>query len=122
MSIRVLIADESSTMRRIMIRSLNSADITEVVEAGNGAEALRLFAQANVQLVLLEWHMPEKNGLDVLQEIRAQGSAVPVVMVTAEAKPSCVTAAIRAGATDYIIRPFTADFFRQKIEHYCAMT
>ena len=115
MSVRVLIADESSTLRRIMIRSLNLAGITEVVEAGNSAEALRLFAQVNAQLVLLDWNMPEKNGLEVLQEIRAQGSAVPVIMVTAEAEPSRVTAAIRAGATDYLIRPFTADFFARSL-------
>ena len=122
MSIRVLIVDESSTMRKIMIRSLNSAGITEVIEAGDGAEALHLFSQANWQLVLLEWNMTGKNGLEVLQEIRAQGSDVPVIMVTAEAEPSRVTAAIQAGATDYIIRPFTADLLHQKLERYCAMT
>ena len=121
MSIRVMIVDDTKIMRKIIIRSLNAVGISDIVEAGDGAEALRLFAQANVQLVLLDWNMPEKNGLEVLQEIRAQGSDVPVIMVTAEAEQSRVTAAIQAGATDFLIRPFTADLFRQKLERYCVM-
>lgn len=121
MNIRVLIADDSSTMRKIIIRSLNAVGITDIVEAADGAEALSLFGQSDVQLVMLDWNMPEKNGLEVLQEIRALGSNVPVMMVTTEAEKARVLAAIQSGATDYLVKPFTADLLREKLEKHCAV-
>ncbi len=120
MSIRVLVADDSGTMRKHIIRSLKVLGVTDVVQAGDGAETLSLFGEMNVQLLLLDWNMPEKDGLEVLQEIRAQGSDVPVMMVTTEADKSRVLAAIQAGATDYLVKPFTADLLRQKLEQHCA--
>ena len=122
MSIRVLVADDSSTMRKIIIRSLNAVGITDIVEACDGDEALSVFGKTDVRLVMLDWNMPEKNGLEVLQEIRAQGSDVPIMMVTTEAEKSRVLAAIQAGATDYIVKPFTADLLRQKIEQHCTVS
>ncbi len=121
MRFRVLVADDSSTMRGIIIRYLNAAGVTDIVEACDGTEALLMFSIANAQMVMLDWNMPEKNGLEVLQEIRAQGSDVPVMMVTTEAQKSHVLAAIQAGATDYIVKPFTADVLQEKIEKYYDM-
>ena len=87
MNIRVLIVDDSSTMRKIIGRALKSIGVTDIVEACDGVEALRLFNQ-DVQFVMLDWSMPGKNGLEVLREIRGQGSNVPVMMVTTEVERS----------------------------------
>ena len=119
MSTRVLVADDSSTMRKIIVRSLNAAGVTEIVQAADGAEALDLFRKSDVQLVMLDWNMPEKNGLEVLEGIRATGSEVPVMMVTTEAEAARVAAAIQAGASDYLVKPFTPDLLREKIEKHC---
>ena len=86
MSTRVLVADDSSTMRKIIIRSLNAVGITDIVEAGDGEEAVDAFGVNEVQLVMLDWNMPKKDGLEVLKSIRVGGSSVPVMMVTTEAE------------------------------------
>ena len=117
---RVLIADDSSTMRKIISRTLQAVGVELAVEADDGDEAISLFEQGEFDLVLLDWHMPRVNGLEVLQAIRAIGSQVPVMMVTVEAERSCVIAAIRAGVSDYLIKPFEADTLRQKLERLCS--
>ncbi len=121
MSIRVLVADDSSAMRKMIIRSLNAVGVTDIVEACDGAEAISMFDSANVQMVMLDWNMPEMNGLEVLQEIRVQGSDVPVMMVMTKAEKQYILAAIQVGVTDYIVKPFTAALLREKLEKYCAL-
>ena len=113
---RALVADDSSTMRKILIRSLSACGLTEVVEAGDGGEALRLFGEQSFDLVLTEWNMPVKSGLDLIQEIRAGGAKVPIIMITTEAEKSRVIEVIKAGVNDYVIKPFTAEMLREKIE------
>ena len=113
---RALVADDSSTMRKILIRSLNACGLVDVVEAGDGAEALQLFAEQSFDLVLTEWNMPAKSGLDLIQEIRASGAKVPIIMITTEAEKSRVVEVIKAGVSDYVIKPFTAEMLREKIE------
>jgi two-component system chemotaxis response regulator CheY len=113
---RALVADDSSTMRKILIRSLNACGLTDVVEAADGAEAIRLFAEESFDLVLTEWNMPVKSGLDLIQEIRASGAKVPIIMITTEAEKSRVIEVIKAGVSDYVIKPFTAEMLREKIE------
>lgn len=120
MSARVLVADDSSTMRKIILRSLQAVGVTETVEAQDGAEAVALFKPGQFDLVLTDWNMPGKSGLEVIQEIRAQDSKVPIIMVTTEAEKGRVLQAIQAGVSDYLIKPFTADTLREKLEkHGC---
>jgi len=121
MSVNVLIADDSSTMRKIIIRSLNAVGITDIVEAADGAEAVAQFDQGTYQLVMLDWNMPEKTGLEVLQYIRTKNTEVPVMMVTTEAEKSRVLEAISAGASDYLVKPFDVDSLRQKLDRHCAV-
>jgi two-component system chemotaxis response regulator CheY len=121
MGLRVLVADDSGTMRKIISRSLNAVGVTDIVEAADGAEAIVKFAEEEVQLVMLDWNMPEKTGLEVLQSIRDQGSSVPVMMVTTEADKASVLAAIQAGATDYLVKPFSSDQLREKLEKHCTV-
>jgi len=113
---RALVADDSNTMRKSLIRSLNACGLDDVVEADDGAEAIRLFAEQSFDLVLTEWNMPTKSGLELIQEIRAGGAKVPIIMITTEAEKSRVIEVIKAGVNDYVIKPFTAEMLREKIE------
>ena len=113
---RALIADDSSTMRKILIRSLNACGLADVVEAADGAEAMQLFGEQSFDLVLTEWNMPAKSGLDLIQAIRASGAKVPIIMITTEAEKSRVVEVIKAGVSEYVIKPFTAEMLRGKIE------
>jgi len=121
MSARVLVADDSSTMRKIIIRSLQAVGIPGATEAADGNEAVSLFKPGEFDLVLTDWNMPGKTGLEVVQAIRTLDPKVPIIMVTTEAEKARVMAAIQAGVSDYLIKPFTADTLREKLEkHGCA--
>lgn len=115
---KVLVADDSSTMRKIILRALQSLGITEITEAADGTEAVSLFKPGAFDMVLTDWNMPGMTGLEVLQNIRSQDPAVPVIMVTTEAEKSRVLQAIQAGVTDYLVKPFTADTLKEKLEKH----
>jgi two-component system chemotaxis response regulator CheY len=120
MSTRVLVADDSSTMRKIIIRSLQAVGVPNAVEAADGEEAVKLFAPGEFDLVLTDWNMPGKNGLEVIQDIRKRDAKVPIIMVTTEAEKSRVLEAIQAGVSDYLVKPFTPDTLREKLaKHGC---
>jgi two-component system, chemotaxis family, chemotaxis protein CheY len=120
MSARVLVADDSTTMRRIILRSLQAVGVPEAVEAADGAEAVRLFKPGEFDLVLTDWNMPNKTGLEVIQEIRKLDQKVKIIMVTTQSEKSRVLEAINAGVSDYLVKPFSADMLREKLEkHGC---
>jgi two-component system chemotaxis response regulator CheY len=120
MSVRVLVADDSSTMRKIILRNLLAIGVPSAVEASDGNEAVRLFAPGQFDLVLTDWNMPGKSGLEVIQEIRTKDAKVPIIMITTEAEKSRVVQAIQAGVSDYLVKPFTPDTLREKLEkHGC---
>jgi two-component system chemotaxis response regulator CheY len=106
-------------MRKIIIRALNALGISEITEAADGEQALQLFGQGTFDLVLTDWNMPHRTGLEVLEGIRAAGSQVPVVMITTEAEKRRVLDAIRAGVSDYLIKPFDPEALREKIGKFC---
>jgi two-component system chemotaxis response regulator CheY len=118
MSLKVLVADDSNTMRKIILRSLQAVGVPEAVEAKDGAEAVALFQQSTPDLVLTDWNMPGKTGLEVIREIRALNADVPIIMITTEAEKSRVMEAIQAGVSDYLIKPFDADTLRAKLGKY----
>lgn len=120
MSARVLVADDSATMRKIIMRSLNAVGIPTATEASDGNEAVQTFAPGQFDLVLTDWNMPGKTGLEVIKEIRAKDAKVPIIMITTEAEKSRVLAAIEAGVSDYLVKPFTPDTLREKLaKHGC---
>jgi two-component system chemotaxis response regulator CheY len=120
MTARVLVADDSSTMRKIILRSLQAVGVPSAIEAADGAEALSLFKGGEFDLVLTDWNMPKKNGLELIQEIRKIDPNVKIIMVTTEAEKSRVLEAIQAGVSDYLVKPFTADTLREKLDkHGC---
>ncbi|MHC2066780.1 response regulator [Bremerella sp. T1] len=120
MAVRVLVADDSSTMRKIILRSLQAVGVPNAVEAADGEEAVKMFKPGEFDLVLTDWNMPGKSGLEVIQEIRKIDADVKIMMVTTEAEKSRVMEAIQAGVSDYLVKPFTADTLREKLEkHGC---
>ncbi|MEQ8787891.1 MAG: response regulator [Pirellulaceae bacterium] len=120
MPTKVLVADDSSTMRKIILRSLAAVGVPDATEAADGDEAVAAFQAGEFNLVLTDWNMPNKNGLEVVQEIRKINKDVPIIMVTTEAEKTRVLEAIQAGVSDYLVKPFTADTLREKLEkHGC---
>jgi two-component system chemotaxis response regulator CheY len=119
MGIRVLIVDDSSTIRRIISRCLDRAEvgITEVFEAGDGCEALDLLARQSVDVVLTDINMPNMDGLQLLGEIRKspEWAAIPVMVITSESGSEAVGKAISSGAAGYIKKPFTPLQLRSQI-------
>ena len=120
MPYRLLVVDDSSTMRKIILRSLQAVGVPSAVEAADGIEAVNLFKPGEFDLVLTDWNMPGKNGLEVITEIRALDANVPIIMVTTEAERGRVLQAIQAGVSDYLVKPFTPETLREKLEkHGC---
>jgi two-component system, chemotaxis family, chemotaxis protein CheY len=111
MGIRVLIVDDSSTIRRIISRCLDRAElgVTEVLEAGDGCEALEVMARQTVDVVLTDINMPNMDGLQLLGEIRksTEWRTIPVLVITSESGSEAVREAILNGAAGYIKKPFT---------------
>ena len=106
-------------MRTIIRRSLESLGVSGVVEACDGAAAIELFKSGGgFDLVLTDWNMPGKSGMDVVREIRALDKKVPIVMVTTESEKARVLEAIEAGVSGYLVKPFTTEVLRQKLEQF----
>ena len=118
-NIRALIVDDSSVMRKIVERSLRQAGlpIAEVLESGNGAEALATLQSHKVDLILCDINMPVMDGLEFVRQLAAIENAkgVPVVMITTEGSEGHVMQALSAGACGYIRKPFTPDQVKQHV-------
>lgn len=115
---RVLVADDSGTMRTIICRSLEAVGLKNTVQAVDGLQAVELFKTGGFDLVLTDWNMPGKTGVEVVREIRTLDKQVPIVMVTTEAEKTRVMEAIQAGVTDYLVKPFTTDMLQKKLERF----
>lgn len=116
--IKILTVDDMATMRRIIKSILNQLGYHNVDEAENGKDALAKLKQNKYDLVLLDWNMPEMDGITLLKEIRndPQLKDIPVIMVTAEAKKENVLLAIQSGANNYIVKPFNAETLKEKLD------
>jgi two-component system chemotaxis response regulator CheY len=115
---RVLLADDSGTMRTIIRRSLEALGVSEIVEASDGNQALAQFQPGSFDLVLTDWNMPGKTGIEVIRAVRAVDRNTPIVMITTEAEKSRVLEAIQAGVTDYLVKPFTTDKLKEKLDKF----
>jgi two-component system chemotaxis response regulator CheY len=107
---RVLIVDDSSVMRKIVTRGLRQAGfkIDEIVEAGDGQQALNVLKEKNCDLILSDWNMPNMDGLTFVKELR-KAEETPVVMITTEGGEAKVSEAVASGANGHIKKPFTPD-------------
>jgi len=113
---RVFLIDDSRTMRTIQRNVLGQIGLSEVEEAVDGQDALNKFPQVKPELVLVDWNMPNMDGIQFVKAVRALGSTVPIIMVTTEAEKTKVVEAIKSGVNGYVVKPFTPDTLRQKIE------
>jgi two-component system chemotaxis response regulator CheY len=111
--VKVLIVDDSSTMRKIVMRTLRQAGYegADVLEAADGVEGLSVLEKGRVDLIFSDVNMPNMNGLDFVKSLRGRDAtkATPVVMVTTEGGQDAMDQAIKLGANGYVVKPFTAD-------------
>ncbi len=117
-NIRILVVDDMSTMRRIIKTILNQLGYSNIEEAENGKQALAKLKKEKFDFVITDWNMPEMDGLTLVREIRSDEElkALPVLMVTAEAKKENVMEALKAGVNNYIVKPFTPEVLKEKME------
>ena len=116
--LKFLVVDDFSTMRRIVRNLLKELGYTNVDEAEDGAIALQKLNSGSFDFVVTDWNMPNMDGLTLLQTIRRtpQLKHLPVLMITAEAKKENIIAAAQAGASGYVVKPFTAATLAEKLE------
>ena len=114
---KFLVVDDFSTMRRIVSNLLKELGYSNVDEAEDGAMALQKLKNENFDFVISDWNMPNMDGLEMLKQIRADAAIakLPVLMVTAEAKKENIIAAAQAGASGYVVKPFTAATLDEKL-------
>jgi two-component system chemotaxis response regulator CheY len=115
--IKFLVVDDFSTMRRIVRNLLKELGFTNVDEAEDGAVALQKLKGGGFDFIVTDWNMPNMDGLTLLQTVRADPNlkTLPVLMVTAEAKKENIIAAAQAGASGYVVKPFTAATLNEKL-------
>lgn len=114
---RAIVVDDSRAMRAILRRALEELGF-QVVEAGHGKEALERLAQMRIpDLALVDWNMPEMNGIELLAELRRDRNydRMAVVMVTSETEPAQISRALSAGANEYIMKPFSNEVLDEKL-------
>jgi len=116
--IRILVVDDMSTMRRIIKTILNQLGYNNIEEAENGKQALAKLKKEKFDFVITDWNMPEMDGLSLVKTIRSDEELknLPVLMVTAEAKKENVIEALKAGVNNYIVKPFTPEVLKEKME------
>jgi two-component system chemotaxis response regulator CheY len=117
-SIRFLVVDDFSTMRRIIRNFLNDLGYTNIVEADDGKTALPALKSGEVDFLITDWNMPGMQGLELLRLVRGDPATkkLPVLMVTAEAKREQIVEAAQAGVNGYVVKPFTAAILKDKID------
>ncbi len=116
---KIITVDDSSTMRRIIKNTLKRIGYgDEILEAENGKEALEILENNDVDLIITDWNMPVMDGLTFVKKIRSNKKYddVPIIMVTTEAAKEDIITALKAGVNNYIVKPFTPQVLKEKIE------
>jgi two-component system, chemotaxis family, chemotaxis protein CheY len=116
-NIKILIVDDFATMRKVIRNILKQLGYENIVEAEDGVLGLRVLKSQKIDFVICDWNMPNMTGLELLKAVRADGDIgnTPFLMVTAEALQENVVAAVKAGVSNYIVKPFTAEILNEKI-------
>jgi two-component system, chemotaxis family, chemotaxis protein CheY len=117
-SMRVLVVDDFSTMRRIIKNILRQLGFTDIVEADDGTTAWEILNKDRIEFVISDWNMPKMPGIELLRKVRGseEFANMPFLMVTAEAQQENIIEAVQAKVSNYIVKPFTAETLGQKIE------
>ncbi|KAA3617642.1 MAG: response regulator [Calditrichaeota bacterium] len=114
---KVIFVEDSPTMRRIIMNSLNKIGIDDVTEAENGVDALDKMGDASWDMVITDWNMPEMNGEELVKELRSkdQYKDMPILMITTRGMQDDVMTAIKMGVNGYVVKPFTPEILKKKI-------
>ncbi|MBL8026460.1 MAG: response regulator [Fibrobacteres bacterium] len=115
---KILVLDDSPTMQRILVNTLNKAGFTTVDTANDGDDGLKKLASGgSYDLILTDWNMPVMTGIDFLKAVKADPATkhIPVIMVTSRNVKEDILLAIKSGARDYIVKPFTPEAIKEKI-------
>lgn len=117
-NIKVLIVDDFATMRKVVRNLLKQVGYEDIVEAEDGVMALKTLKSQKVDVIVSDWNMPNMSGFELLKAVRADAdlAKTPFLMVTAEALQDNVVAAVKAGVSNYIVKPFTAEVLNEKIK------
>ena len=117
-SLNILVVDDSTTMQRIIKNTLHRLDLNNITLANDGVEALDLILLNSYDLLITDWYMPNMNGLDLVKAVRSQQKYVdlPIIMVTTEGGKFEVITALQAGVNNYIVKPFTPQILKEKLE------
>ncbi len=120
--LKILAVDDSPTMRRIIINTLKRAGFSDVLEASDGRDALAKMKVEKVNFVITDWNMPEMDGLAFVTALRSMGEykSLPILMVTTRSVKDDIMEALKAGVNNYIVKPFTPDTLKEKIEQVLA--
>ncbi|MGP1561856.1 MAG: chemotaxis response regulator CheY [Helicobacteraceae bacterium] len=116
---KILVVDDSSTMRRIIKNTLNRLGYTELFEGEHGVQAWEVLQQnEGINVLITDWNMPEMNGLELVKKVRADKKYedMPIIMVTTEGGKTEVITALKAGVNNYIVKPFTPQVLKEKLE------
>lgn len=118
LNMRVLVVDDFSTMRRIVKNILRQIGFTNVVEADDGTTAWEVLNKDRIEFIISDWNMPQMTGIELLRKVRASEdfAHLPFLMVTAEAQQENIIEAAKAKVSNYIVKPFTAETMKQKID------
>ena len=112
---KILLVDDSKTMRNIQKSVLSQLGYTEIEEACDGQDALSKIGAFEPELLLVDWNMPNMDGLTFVKKFRQNDKTTPIIMVTTETERARVVEAIKAGVNNYVVKPFTPDLLSQRI-------
>ena len=117
-NMRVLVVDDFSTMRRIVKNILRQLGFNNVVEADDGTTAWEVLNKDNINFIVSDWNMPKMTGMEPVRKVRAseEFADIPFLMVTAEAQQENIIEAVKAKVSNYIVKPFTDETMKQKID------
>ena len=117
-NMKILVVDDFSTMRRIIKNLLKQIGYVNIDEAEDGADAYSKIENGGYGFIISDWNMPNMDGLELLGKIRSNDELkhLPLLMVTAEAEKEKVISAIQAGVNNYIVKPFTAEILKEKMD------
>jgi two-component system chemotaxis response regulator CheY len=118
--VRILLVDDSKTIRNIQKNILAQLGHNEVYEAGDGLEALSQISADKPDLMLVDWNMPNMDGVTLVRKVRETDKHLPIIMCTTEAEKSRVIEAVKAGVNNYVVKPFTAETLGEKISQTLA--
>ena len=117
---KALVVDDSYVTRKLITNALSRTPIQHVDHAVDGEEAIKTLDDNTYDLILMDWNMPKKTGLEAVTEIRGKGIDTPIIMVTTESELQNVLKAIKQGATNYLVKPFKPSALAQKVNDVLA--